>query len=107
MRVPDWWTLILLAGGSFRTWRFLAEDDLIDRPRRWALRLPASWEEGDPAPRGYRQWWGDLIRCSFCLGAWVSLALYAAWQAWPHGTLVVAAPLAISALVGLAGRLTG
>lgn len=87
MNVPGWYALLLLALSAFRTWRLLAEDTILDRPRAALVR---------PLPKGE-----EFILCPWCAGFWVSLAWWAAWQAWPHGTLVVAVPFAISAVVGV------
>ena len=45
-----------------------------------------------------------LVHCPFCIGFWISLAVYVCWQAWPHGTLVALAPFAISGVVGLVAK---
>lgn len=107
MNVPDWYELVLLAAAAFRSWRLLAEDDILDRPRRYVTGLGGKWQkEGDPLPDGYRIGLGSFIVCAWCLGAWLALAWWGAWQAWPHGTLVVAVPFVLSALVPLSERLT-
>jgi hypothetical protein len=99
--------LLLLALAAFRTWRLLAEDDLLDRPRRYVTRLGSGWEkDGDPVPAGYRIGLGKFVACPWCLGFWLALAWWAAWQAWPHATEVAAVPLALSALVPVVERLT-
>lgn len=101
MSVPDWWSLTLLALASFRTWRLLSEDEILDRPRRWLLRLGSEWQkEGDPVPAGYRLGWGAFLSCSWCMGLWASLAWWLAWQIDNKWTLIAATPFAISALVG-------
>ena len=101
MSVPDWWSFTLLALAAYRTWRLLAEDEILDRPRRWALRLGEDWEkDGDPVPDNYRVDWGLFLMCPWCCGFWISIAWWAAWQATEKWTLVVAVPLALSAVVG-------
>ena len=87
--IPSWYTLILLSLAAYRTWRLLAEDTILDRPRAWLLRK---------LPKG-EEW----LTCPWCAGAWVSIGWWLAWQAWPHWTGVVAIPFVISALVGLVG----
>ena len=102
MSVPGWYSLALLSLAGFRSWRFLAEDDLLDRPRRYVTGLGSKWEkEGDPVPEDYRIGLGSFIACSWCLGFWVAVAWWGAWQAWPHGTEVAAALVALSALVAM------
>lgn len=109
MSVPDWYALVLLSLASFRTWRLLAEDDIMDRPRRYLTRL-GDWEEADedkpspPWPAGYRVQVAKFINCPWCLGFWISLAWWGMWEWLPHETLVVASAAAISAVVGLIGK---
>ena len=98
--VPDWWPALLLAAAAYRTWKLLAEDTVLIRPRAWALKL-GNWETG-PAPSGYRQKLAEFIACPWCLGFWISLAWWAVWLAQPYGTLVAATPMALSAAVGAA-----
>lgn len=106
MRVPDWWAVTLLAIAAFRVWRLIAEDDILDRPRRYVTRLGSKWKkEGDPLPAGYRIKLADFLSCPYCAGWWVGLAWVGAWWAWPHGTLIAATPFAVSALLVAAERL--
>jgi hypothetical protein len=105
MNVPDWWTLILLGLAAYRMFRLIAMDTLLDTPRGWLVRLPPGWREGMALPRGYRSRLAEFLVCPWCLGFWVALAWWGAWQLWPHGVLVVAAPFAISAVVGLVAQL--
>lgn len=99
MSVPNWYQLLLLVLAAFRTWKLLADDDLLDGLRRHVTRLGA-YESG-PFPPGYRKKLGDFISCPWCFGFWISLAWWGMWQWLPHGTLVVASVAAISALVGI------
>lgn len=97
--IPEPYELILLALAAYRTWRLLAEDTLLDWPRRKILRLGNWRQEGDPYPQGYRETLGDFVGCPACLGFWVSLAWFVSWVLFPCQTLVVAAVAAISSLV--------
>lgn len=45
-----------------------------------------------------------LVTCPFCVGWWISLAVYVSWLAAPRWTLYVSVPLAVSSLVGWASR---
>jgi hypothetical protein len=102
MKVPDWWAALLLALAAFRVWRLVAKDDVLDRPRRWLLRLGNEWQgQSDPIPRGYRSGLADFLTCPWCLGFWIVVAEWVLWQVWPHATLVVAAPLAVMAVAAL------
>lgn len=90
MRIPDWWQFLLLATANYRLWRLLAVDEIGDRPRNWLL---------DRAP-----WMQKWLECPWCAGAWLAVGWWGAWQAWPHGSLVAAAPFAISLAAGLIAR---
>ncbi len=85
-----WWTLTLLGLAAYRTWRLLAQDSILDAPRG---RLPLGVS--------------FFVECCWCLGFWVAVAWWACWEAWPHGTLWVAAPFALSAVVGLVAARDG
>jgi len=97
--VPDWWETILLGTAAWRVFYLLGEDDLLDRPRRYVTRTGRAWRKGDPAPLAYRAWLGEFLECPYCLGAWVAIAWWGAWELWPSTTLIVAAPLMLSAAV--------
>ena len=80
----------------------LAEDDIIDRPRRYVTRLGSKWQkEGDALPKGYRIRLAGFISCAWCLGFWVAAGWWVAWQIWPNGTLIAASLAAISAVAAL------
>lgn len=87
MSVPGWWAFLLLGLAAFRTWRLDAEDTILDRPRAWVIgRFPKA---------------ETFIGCPWCSGAWFAVAWWTFFEAWPHWTLVVAAPFALSAIVAL------
>lgn len=91
MTVPSTWTLIVLALAAYRTWRLLAIDMILAgvRHRLFGQRRTGLFE---------------FVLCPWCFGAWITIGWWAAWQAWPHATAVVAVPFAISLLVGLIAR---
>jgi len=100
MRIPDWWAFALLALAAWRIFELIAHDTILDRPRRWALKLGADWEkEGDLVPDGFREKWALFIQCSHCCGFWVGVAWWGAWLIFPHATLVIAVPFALNAVV--------
>ena len=102
MNVPSWYGVILLSLAAWRLWHLLAEDDILDRPRRYVTRLDEKWEkEGDPVPKEYRVGFANWLTCPYCFGAWVALAWWGAWLIWPHETLIAATPFVLSA--GVAG----
>ena len=108
MSIPDWYEALLLSLAAWRVWYLLAEDDILDRPRRYVTRLGSKWEkEGDPVPPGYRIGLANFLTCPYCFGAWVALGWWGAWLIWPHGTLVAAVPFVLSAgVVGAAKALS-
>lgn len=97
--IPEPYTFVLLALASYRSWRLLVEDQILDLPRRKLLRLGNWTREGDPVPADYRQRLGDFLSCVACFGFWLSLAWYGAWLAWEEPTKIVAVPFALSAIV--------
>ena len=100
MSVPDWWEAILLAAAAWRVFYLLGEDDLLDRPRRYVTRLGKAWQnEGDTVPSDYRLRLGKFLQCPNCLGFWVTLAWWGAWEVWPTETLIAAVPFMLSAAV--------
>lgn len=106
MSVPSWWEFVLLGAAAWRSWQLLAHDDILDRPRRWLLRLGDEWRRsGDSVPADYRYEWAKFLVCPFCFGFWVALAWWGMWQISEHWTLVFAAPFALSVVVVSGARL--
>lgn len=93
MTVPSWWETILLALAAYRVWRLLSEDVILDPLRSWMLKMVR--------PEARRTRLAQFIDCPFCLGFWTAVAWWGAWEAWPHGTLVAAAPWAIAAAAAI------
>lgn len=88
MTVPSWWEATLLALAAYRVWRLVAVDDLLEPWRGRVLdRTPTKLD--------------DFVNCPWCLGAWLSVAWWGVWEAWPHATLVAASPWAIAAAVAI------
>ena len=91
MSVPDWWEALLLALAAWRIFQLIAEDTILDGPRRYVTaQLDAKWEL--------------FIECPYCAGFWIAVAWWAAWQIEPHWTLIVAVPWALSAGVVAAAK---
>lgn len=101
MSVPSPWVALILFAASFRIWRLLAEDELLERPRRWVVRLPRDWDDGMMLPEGYRLELAKFITCPWCFGFWITIVVWALWQIEPHWTSVLAVPFALSAGVGI------
>lgn len=99
--VPSPWEFFLLSVAAFRVWRLLAEDDILDGPRMWLLRLPRDWKDGDAIPSIYRDKCATFLTCPWCLGLWVFLGFYLFWCNYSEWALRVAAVGAGSAVLGL------
>jgi uncharacterized protein DUF1360 len=93
MTIPDWWEATLLALAAWRVFQLIAHDDLFNPV--WS-RFPDKVRKGKI---------GDFISCPYCFGFWIAIAWWAAWQAWEHGTLVVASVFALSAGVIAASKI--
>lgn len=99
MSVPSWWEAILLALAAYRCFRLICCDTILDRPRE-AIVQRHRHVEGL-----YRREIDVFLHCPWCLGFWSALAWWGAWEIWPEGSLVAAAPLAISTAVGMIQKL--
>lgn len=107
--IPEPYQFVLLALVAYRVWRLVAEDAILDRPRRWLVRLPRKWQEGDSFPSKYREELALFLNCPWCAGAWISLVVYIVWIAvlgeWPDTASEVVVGLgmwfALSCSVGL------
>ena len=99
MSIPNWWEFLLLGLAAFRTWRLLAEDTILDTPRAWLVGL-SGWTEGQRTPASYREGVAEFLTCPWCFGAWIAIGWWGLWQAFPHFTLVISVPFAISVVVG-------
>lgn len=110
-RIPDWWQFLLLALAGYRLTRLVGWD-VITRPARESL--VGRYEEGSGKEardsergkklRGYRRKLDEFIHCPFCMGFYVSLALWLCWVWQPHWTLVAMTPFAVNAVVGLVSK---
>jgi len=88
--IPEPWEFALLALAAFRVWKLVGDDAVLDRPRDALLeRLSDTWDY--------------FITCPWCAGFWITLVWWAAWLAFPYEAVVVAVPLALSAVVGYLG----
>jgi Protein of unknown function (DUF1360) len=75
---------------AWRTWVVASRDDILNRPRRVAMKKGAA----------------EFLECPYCSGFWIALAWWGAFELWPHGALVVAGAVAVTALVPLIEKLT-
>lgn len=116
--------LVLATLAAFRLTVFLQRDQLTQRPREWFYdRFPpdsgraqmrrvwlprdkvvAVTARGDEGPAVSR--WGQMAACPYCLGAWISLAVWAVMWALTPLPLPGLWPFAISAGVGLLAEMS-
>lgn len=92
MTIPGWYELALLGLAAWRTFQFIGEDTIIDRPRRYVTEKSEYVE--------------TLLECPYCAGFWIALGWWGAFEAWEHGTVVVAAAVALTALVPIIEKLS-
>jgi len=108
--VPGGWETLLLALAAYRVTRLIGWDTLTERLRNWVLvkQVIGQVEGRDGETRrvlvARSSLLAKLINCPWCLGWWVAVAWWAAWLVWPAGSLVVATPFAIAAIVGLISK---
>ena len=97
---PEPWEFALLTLAIYRVWRLLSQDTLLDRPRAWLLggEPPPGGASDPPGYRGTLAYW---LLCPYCCGAWITLGWWLAWLAWPDGTVIAAAPWALSGAVAV------
>lgn len=120
--IPEPWEFVLLALGSYRLFRLLGWDTFpVIRKLRDRV-TGAEWHpnlEGDEhkrmseATQQAGRWsfkrpkLAELIDCPFCLGFYLSIAIYLSWWAFPSPTLVAMTPCAISGVVGVVAKNAG
>lgn len=106
MSIPNWYELLLLSLATWRVWHLLAQDTVLNRPRRYMLRLDPEWTTvGDYEGDGYRLEWAKFLTCPYCAGFWIGVLWWMAFECDQHWTLVAATPFAISAGVVAAHKL--
>src|SRR5262245_7684826 len=96
MKLPDWWQFTLLFLATYRIFRLIGDDEILNIPRRWFLRLGNWREEGDVVPPEYRKEWGKFLTCPYCLGFWVALTWWGGFQFSPKWACIAATPWAIN-----------
>lgn len=100
MNSPSWYAFLILGLAAWSTYHLLANDDILDRPRRWLLRLGSEWErDGDPVPDDYRLKWGQFLSCPYCAGFWIWIAWLTAWWIFDDAVLPAAFLMAGRAIV--------
>lgn len=96
--------LLVLAFASYRITRFLVIDDLIDgiRSKVHSFFINRSNKNG-PFHLGWQKLY-QLSSCTWCLGFWVSLALYTAYvwnEPWEFNQYDVFNVFAIAGIQGI------
>lgn len=113
--IPSWWQAAVLVLAVFRINRLIGWDDFppVARVRMWAvgadLVAPSSVNRamGITAGEVEEEWryrrplLARMIQCPYCLGFWVSLAVYVWWVLSPTSCLYAAAPFALNAAAAL------
>lgn len=114
--IPGAWQTVLLALFAFRLTRLVGWDDLSPVVAVRNKLMGAHWTFTPNTGRTVEEevdqgWWeyrrpllAHFVHCPFCLGAWISLLVAASWWLWPHATLLVALPFALSSAVGLIAK---
>jgi hypothetical protein len=101
--VPDPLPFLVLVLGSYRLTRLAGWDDFPPIAR---LRDRATGLRGEPDGVLWHQrpLLEEFLACPFCLGFWISLAIYIAWLSAERPTLYAVTPFAISGAVGLIAK---
>lgn len=92
---------VIVALGAFRLTRLVGWDT-ITAPLR--TRLLGADDSGKPTRAAPRWGAAGFVHCAWCVGFWVSVAAFAAWEFQPDATLIVMTPLALSAVVGVVSK---
>lgn len=107
--IPSPWPALVLTLAAFRICRLIGWDDLPpivrlrDRMTGMAIRYTPT-ESRDPIISYRRPLLAHFLACPYCLGFWISLAVYGVWLLEPTGVLYGAAPFALAAAVGIIAR---
>lgn len=91
MRVPSPYQAAILVGASYRVWRLLGDDSILDRPRDALVDASPPWVD-------------ELLGCPWCLGWWTTLGWWGAFQIDPDRAIELATPWALATAVGAVGH---
>lgn len=85
---------LLLAATCYRVQRIITTDS-------WP---PSEWLRNSVRNRfGYNSSWSDFIECPWCIGTWITVAIFIFNYFIPIPTIIIAA-IAASAIVGKLGQ---
>lgn len=104
MTTPDWWEFVLLGLAVYRLSRLVGWDTVTAPLRIRLTRMPDTPGTRYVGPGQPRPLLAEFVHCPFCTSFWFSVALYAAWCAWPDATLGASSVLALSAAAGLVAK---
>lgn len=91
--------LIVLTLGAWRLWRILSTDTVLDWPRD---RILGTTTLAAGTSHYRRPKLAEFVGCPWCFGWWLMLGAFCAWHWWSKtDTVLIAAPLAMSAVGGL------
>jgi hypothetical protein len=86
MSFPGWYAFIILALAAWRTFQLIAHDDILDPV--WKF-VPDRLRKNEK----FVEW----VQCPYCMGFWITLIWWGAWQEWPRWTLIIGSVLALHA----------
>jgi hypothetical protein len=119
---PSAWQFVVLTLAAYRLTRLAGWDEfpLAAKTRAWVTGLRWVPDEADQEivlpgkspgsevptvrPAYDRPIIAHLVSCPFCIGAWISFAVYGAWLGGGRITLIALTPFAISGAVGLLAK---
>ena len=84
------WTL-LIGIASYRLWRLIAEDSVIEHYRDWVLARSPAWVDA-------------MVSCAWCLGSWVAFGVTWATDIAVGLQAPVLVALAAAVVVGVMGE---
>lgn len=109
------WNLLILALGIYSITRLITKDSIIDRQREWfynkfphegfTTRIRPTRGEfivtGDHYYVTVGHKLGEVVHCPWCMGFWVSGAVFLAFWAWPVTTVFLLVPMALRVIPGM------
>lgn len=107
MNLPSPWEFVVAALALYMLFYLVSEATILDRPRRWLLRMDPSWEkDGDDPGESYRFKWAAFIQCPWCFSTWAALGatiVYCSVIEWIGVLSFVTVWFALTCSVGLIG----
>jgi hypothetical protein len=120
------WPLLIIALAIYSITRLITTDSIVDDMRDWFhARFPYEGQNikiGTPWPGRDRCQYivtgdhlyvtvgsklGELVKCPWCMGFWVALAVFGAFCFWPVATTFVLVPMALRVIPGMIQSVVG